>query len=437
MKDSIAAHSALTLTLLLITACPTDDELGAAVDDESSSSDTTATTTTAPTTSTSTDGTTTATTTDPDSSTGMRTTSSTDGTTSSGEETASSSDSGSSSESSSSTGDSSSSTGSPSTTTTDPGTSTTTTAVTTEGGVTTSSSTGTTVSPPECGDGDVEGDEECDDMDTDNTDGCLETCRLARTCAQILDEVPGEADGPYEIDPDDTGSFLALCDMTTDGGGWTLAARFAAADNVDNWMQDDGSWWFDLEVEQGNTLSRTQLVDMMSASFWRVPGDEFKIGRSDNLDPSHLLLTQGNCLGGDTFRGFITSLGYNGIGTWADDEVLAQCTIDLANNFDTTDGFAQVAPPACSPGNIGSPTTISFWASWHVTDNPFAADAAVMMIGAGGDDCSRADHGIGITEENSAQFAVGGEVEGVFEADFGNDGFSATSTAYALNLWVR
>ena len=53
-----------------------------------------------------------------------------------------------------------------------------------------------------------------------------------------------------------------------------------------------------------------------------------------------------------------------------------------------------------------------------------------MMIGGGGSACSRADHGIGVTEANSANFDFS------TERDFGNDGRSGTS-AYSLNLWVR
>ena len=40
-------------------------------------------------------------------------------------------------------------------------------------------------------------------------------------------------------------------------------------------------------------------------------------------------------------------------------------------------------------------------------------DGSVMMIGGGGENCSRADHGIGITETNEASFAElrGGDTE--------------------------
>ncbi len=55
-----------------------------------------------------------------------------------------------------------------------------------------------------------------------------------------------------------------------------------------------------------------------------------------------------------------------------------------------------------------------------------------MMIGGGGSGCSRADHGIGITEENAARF--GG---GLPHFDFGFEANNDGTTTYSLNLWVR
>jgi hypothetical protein len=54
-----------------------------------------------------------------------------------------------------------------------------------------------------------------------------------------------------------------------------------------------------------------------------------------------------------------------------------------------------------------------------------------MMIGGGGNDCDRADHGIGITEENEAKFSSANGY------DFGSDANNVGPTTYALNLWVR
>ena len=54
------------------------------------------------------------------------------------------------------------------------------------------------------------------------------------------------------------------------------------------------------------------------------------------------------------------------------------------------------------------------------------------MIGGGGKDCQRADHGIGITEADQASFI---SREG--EHDFGDGKASARSKTYSLNLWIN
>ena len=60
-----------------------------------------------------------------------------------------------------------------------------------------------------------------------------------------------------------------------------------------------------------------------------------------------------------------------------------------------------------------------------------------MMIGGGGKYCNRADHGIGITEQDAASFV---EPSGSHtEYDFGYQALTwkAPTQSYSLNLWIR
>ena len=188
-------------------------------------------------------------------------------------------------------------------------------------------------------------------------------------------------------------------------------------------MRDDGRWWYDQQIAIGATNNSSENDDMISTAFWSVSGREIKITRSD--DPSHtpLLQTTGNCLAGQTFRSKITSYGDFRNGTvWADNQCLGSCTVQYSGQYISTEGFQQAN---CS-GDIQSAKEIGFWCDW-------GGDGAVMMIGGGGWNCARADHGIGITEANRASFVYSAE------DDFGYDAWTtnAQTQSYSLNLWIR
>ena len=190
------------------------------------------------------------------------------------------------------------------------------------------------------------------------------------------------------------------------------------------------AFWYDRIATYGAVFDPSYNQDMFSEAFWRTPGNEIKITRSD--DPTHtaLLQTTNNCLKGKTFREFITSFGnFRNGAVWSSNKCLGSCAIKYGGLYQSTTGFGM---HSCS-SNIQSGNYIGFWCDWS------DGDGAVMMIGGGGSSCGRADHGIGITEEDGAKF--GGSIP---YADFGYETRAGSryiesnlQKSYSLNLWVR
>ena len=212
--------------------------------------------------------------------------------------------------------------------------------------------------------------------------------------------------------------------MSANAGGWTLIARFSNADTK-NWMRDDAYWWYDIQSSQGSPTSTSSNYDMISEAFWRVRGSEIKITRSDDSSHTALLRTYTNCLGGNTFRGYLSSYGkFSYLNYWSNDKCLGSCPVYYGGLYGSTTGFRQAH---CS-SDIQSSNRIGFWCQWST------GDGAVMMFGGGGSSCHRADHGIGVTENDE-----GGAFDdrGTGELDFGDDARSSPTSSYSLNLWIR
>jgi hypothetical protein len=85
------------------------------------------------------------------------------------------------------------------------------------------------------------------------------------SCLDIHTRSPELGDGTYGIDPDDNGPlapFSALCDMTTDGGGWTTVA-------YDNFESGLATGWSSGTVDSSCTNAFTKFL-----GGWQQPAND-------------------------------------------------------------------------------------------------------------------------------------------------------------------
>ena len=99
---------------------------------------------------------------------------------------------------------------------------------------------------------------------------------LATSCADLYKSSGERNDGVYTINPDSKGSFSVYCDMTTDGGGWTIIQKRKDGSVDFNLMWIDykngfgnlnGEFWLGLEKIHRLTSTDANTLKIAMKSF--------------------------------------------------------------------------------------------------------------------------------------------------------------------------
>jgi len=229
----------------------------------------------------------------------------------------------------------------------------------------------------------------------------------------ILKNNKNATSGVYWIDPDGDGSiepFQAYCDMTTDGGGWTLLMKL----NGDNeTFQYSSAYWTDSQVFNAASPD-FDTTEAKLQSYNSVPFDEVLLVMKQTTEPitdvRHLvieteaesmaaLMAGGHietALGRDTWTGLLstnllpncnheglnntlTSSMQNRIGILGNNET--DCTsCDSALGFgNTISGHPWGSMPSCGGGQAGSATSANGWVFVRDLDSTLPSDLKVSL----------------------------------------------------------
>jgi len=138
------------------------------------------------------------------------------------------------------------------------------------------------------------------------TEGDGKSCTAFASCNALL-AAQAVGDGIYPLDPDGMGpgpSFDAYCDMTTDGGGWTLIMKLTSATET---FRFDAPYWENTDTlnEADLTPNTTQVMtgEAKYVAYNFVRGDTLRLRWLDPADHNFIYSAVGGRTALELFQG--------------------------------------------------------------------------------------------------------------------------------------
>ena len=185
-------------------------------------------------------------------------------------------------------------------------------------------------------------DQDCDGSSSDGTDGSSALCAV-ESCDEILQSGEASGDGVYWIDPAGT-AFQVWCDMSTYGGGWTLAAKLTNQD-ARHWVTARTDWTG--TSTYGTTTDLSSGADARGEAWGSLVATDFMM--TDHLNSGSYVATDDACLGSMTLAAYFTvalaSFPYSG------DNLYDTCAI-TKNYFPTWAAEPDWASNASTSANL-------------------------------------------------------------------------------------
>ena len=225
--------------------------------------------------------------------------------------------------------------------------------------------------------------------------------------------VGSTGDGVYRVNPDGLGDILVYCDMTLEGGGWTLVMRYT---DVDAYAADAAVWYTGAPAV-GATSAVTPSSVGVSAAYVTLVGDEM------------LFKTHGDAAG---YWARFTLPSAQSLRSLVGTTNVSDGTIALGSYKDTIAFVAKGANAHACWGQSWRVRWRDYWSADNYPDSSvFAPSGAASGRPCGGN--SAYATGIGVrTDTNNGFSGYGGSWEGVGSDGAGNPALAGSS----VSLWV-